>query len=428
LNGEALPRLLSEIPGPQSRRLAARLQRVESRNITAVDPEPPIFWEAAVGANVQDVDGNIYIDLTSGFGVANAGHSNPAVAAALSQQAHTLAHALGDVYPAEIKVRLLEKLSSIMPGDLSVAILANSGAEAVEAALKTAVMKTGRTGILAFKNAYHGLTYGALATTHRAHFRAPFEQQLFNGVRFASFGDLAEVDALISSAENSTHPIGCIVVEPVQGRGGVILPPDDFLPALRERCDGANIILVFDEIYVGMGRCGKWLACEHWQTTPDIAVIGKGLSGALPLSAAVGTPDVMNAWPASSGEAIHTSTFIGNPIACAAALAQIAEIEARNLIDRALALGVRIRTRTDRWRDKFASVADTRGVGLIQAVELHDARAAHVVVRETLKHGVLLLMEGANANILSITPPAVITDAQLDHALDVVEHCLTRTH
>ena len=425
MNGDTLPRLQTPIPGPQSRQLAARLQRVESPNITSLKPEPPIFWESAAGANVRDVDGNIYIDLTSGFGVANAGHSNEAVTNALSEQARKLSHALGDVYPAEIKVRLLEKLAEIMPGNLSVSILANSGAEAVEAALKTAVMKTKRTGILAFKNAYHGLTYGALATTHRNHFRNPFANQLFNGVHFAPFAPPREqIDVIINNAENTQHPIGCIIVEPIQGRGGIIVPPDDFLKQLRERCDGENIVLIFDEIYVGMGRCGKWLASEHWKVIPDVAIIGKGLSGALPISAAIGTPDVMNAWPPSTGEAIHTSTFIGNPIACAAALAQIQEIESRNLLQRATELGVRIRTRTDRWREKSDVVVDTRGIGLIQAVELRDADAALHVVNECLQRGVLLLMEGTNANILAITPPAVITEEQLDHALDVIENCL----
>ncbi|HEY0672601.1 MAG TPA: aminotransferase class III-fold pyridoxal phosphate-dependent enzyme, partial [Longimicrobiales bacterium] len=295
MNGEQLPQLVTSIPGPASRQLAVRLRRVESRNITAVEPTPPIFWQQAQGANVRDVDGNVYIDLTSGFGVANAGHSNPQVAQAIATQAATLAHALGDVYPADIKVLLLERLAQLMPAPLRVSILANSGAEAVEAALKTAVMHTGRTGILAFDDAYHGLSYGALSVTQRAHFREPFERQLFQGVHFAAFPDeaahaasvLAQIDAIIARADNSEHPIGCIIVEPIQGRGGIVVPPTWFLRALRDRCDSSGRILIFDEVYVGVGRTGRWLACEHWQVVPDIAVIGKGLSGALPLSAAV---------------------------------------------------------------------------------------------------------------------------------------------
>jgi 4-aminobutyrate aminotransferase-like enzyme len=436
LSGDELPHLITTIPGPASQQLAARLQRVESPNITSLHPQPPIFWQHARGANVRDVDGNIYIDLTSGFGVANAGHANEAVIAALTEQAKLLAHALGDVYPAEIKVRLLERIAEVMPGDLSVSILGSSGAEAVEAALKTAVMRTKRSGILAFHNSYHGLTYGALATTHRSHFRDPFTKQLFGGVRFATFPQhdnerdavLSEIDEVLENAEASEHPTGCIIVEPIQGRGGIVIPPNWFLRELRERCDARNRILIFDEIYVGWGRTGRWLACEHWNVIPDVAVIGKGLSGALPISAAVGTPTVMNAWPPSTGEAIHTSTFIGNPIACAAALAQIDEIESKRLLQRAIDLGVRIDARTLSWPARLNGVTSVRGHGLIQAVELADGERALRVVHECMRHGILLLVEGPNANVLAITPPAVITEEQLDHALDVIEHVVSDAH
>jgi 4-aminobutyrate aminotransferase-like enzyme len=434
LNGDELPHLITTIPGPASQQLAARLQRVESPNITSLQPQPPIFWQHARGANVRDVDGNIYIDLTSGFGVANTGHSNEAVVTALSEQAKLLAHALGDVYPAEIKVRLLERIAEVMPGDLSVSILSSSGAEAVEAALKTAMMRTRRSGVLAFKNSYHGLTYGALATTHRSHFRDPFATQLFPGVQFASFPQrdgerdsvLAEIDAALDHAETTEHPIGCIIVEPIQGRGGIVIPPDWFLHELRERCDARSRILIFDEIYVGWGRTGQWLACERWNVLPDVAVIGKGLSGALPISAAVGTPAVMSAWPASTGEAIHTSTFIGNPIACAAALAQIDEIESRDLLQRARDLGARIDARISSWPAELNGIISVRGHGLIQAVELADGERALRVVHECLRQGIMLLVEGRGANVLAITPPAVITVEQLDHALDVIERVLRR--
>lgn len=431
MNGRQLPHRITDIPGPISRQLAERLHRVESPNITALDPQPPIFWLEARGANVRDVDGNIYVDLTAGFGVTNAGHANAAVGRAISQQAQNLAHALGDVYPAAVKVELLEKLAAVLPVPLEVAILASSGGEAVEAALKTAIMHTRRSGVLAFENSYHGLTYGALATTHRIHFRGPFEAQLYQGVRFAPFpahrdalaATLHLVDECLAAAENSAHPIGCIIVEPIQGRGGIVVPPAEFLAELRARCDGNRRILIFDEIYTGMARTGRWLACEHWDVIPDVAVIGKGLSGALPLSAAVGTADVMRAWPPSSGEAIHTSTFIGNPVACAAALAQIAEIERHDLLTRARSLGDHIRARTSRWLS-MAQVAEARGLGLLQGVLLDNAALARHVVHECLMRGVLLLMEGGDGDVLAITPPAVITEEQLDFALDTIEQIL----
>lgn len=411
LSGTSLPRLLTEIPGPRSVALAERLSAVESPNITALQSTAPIFWQAAHGANVRDVDGNVYVDLTAGFGVATAGHANSAVVQAIAQQAALLPHALGDVYPAEIKVRLLERLADVMPGDLSVTILANSGAEAVEAALKTAVMRTQRSGVLAFRNSYHGLTYGALATTHRTHFRAQFEKQLFADVHFASF-DIAEVDDILAQ-----HDIGAVIIEPIQGRGGIIVPPDGFLAALRERCDGKTRILIFDEIYTGCGRTGRWLACEHWNVLPDVVTIGKGLSGALPISACIGTPSVMNAWPRSTGEAIHTSTFLGNPVACAAALAQIDQIG--GLLARALHLGAII----EEWALKHRF--ERTGLGLIQGVRVGSGKRALEACDRCLKKGVLLLAEGPTAEVLAITPPAVITEAQLRFALGEIAAILS---
>ena len=413
---DSLPNIITPIPGPRSRDLARRLSQVESRNITALELQP-IFWAEAAGALVRDVDGNTFIDLTSGFGVATAGHANAAVVAAIQKQAALLPHALGDVYPADIKVDLLERLARILPAPLQVGILANSGAEAVEAALKTAVMHTGRTGILAFENSYHGLTYGALATTHRKHFREHFEAQLFAGVQFAPFAtphdDLAAILRAIDS--KLTDDIGAIIIEPIQGRGGIVMPHPDFLRALRERCDAKARILIFDEVYTGIGRTGRWLACEHWHVIPDVVVIGKALSGALPISACVGSAEIMQAWPPSTGEAIHTSTFLGNPIACAAALAQLEQIERHEWLARATELGEIIQSRVAKWG------LEARGIGLIQGIVTEQAAA---LCDTCLRHGVLLLAEGPSADVLAITPPATISHTQLDFALNAIERCL----
>jgi 4-aminobutyrate aminotransferase-like enzyme len=427
--GQALARIVTGVPGPFSRELAARLARVESRNITSQLDAGPIFWAEAAGANVRDADGNTYIDLTAGFGVATAGHANVAVASAIAQQAAQLPHAMGDVHPAAVKVELLEKLASITPGELDVSILASSGAEAVEAALKTAKLRTGKAGVIAFEGSYHGLTYGALATTWRSDFRAPFTDQLSKVVRFAPFPaerreGVSLLDALhrikdvITEAEASSAPIGAIIVEPILGRGGIVPPVHGFLAALRELCDGEQCVLIFDEIYTGCGRTGRWFACEHDGVIPDIIVIGKALTGSLPLSAAIGSPAVMDAWPPSTGEAIHTSTFLGNPLGCAAALAQLGEIERLGLLERATFLGEQIRARIEDWSARFDVVIGARGRGLLQAVVL--ARPLGVrLSNAALERGILVLPEGEGA--LAITPPAVITEAQLASALDGIE-------
>ena len=452
--GERLPALRTAVPGPRSRALTTRLRRVESRNITATD-DGPIFWAEAAGANVRDVDGNVYIDLTAGFGVSAAGHGSPAVGEAIAAQYRRLAHAMGDVHPADVKVELLERLAALAPGDLSVSILSANGSDAVESALKTAVMATGRPGIVAFEGGYHGLGYGALSVTSGDRFRAPFTDQLFQGVRFAPFPRagstpgrgtatngrtdagighepvpaghdgpvtteraLGAVRAAVEEAAAGEHPVGAVIVEPIQGRGGVVVPPAEFLPELRSLCTEIGVLLILDEVYTGLGRTGRWFACQHWDVVPDVLVVGKSLAGGLPLSAAIGSPGVMDAWPASDGEAIHTSTFLGNPVTCAAALAQLREIEARGLVARAASLGDRLATRLREVGERH-EVGPVRGLGLMRALELvGPPGTAARVSAAALREGVIVLSEGT---ALAFTPPLTITEAQLDHAVDVIE-------
>ena len=429
LRGDELPHLLTEIPGPRSRELAARLARVESPNVTRTDP-PPIIWTEARGAAVRDADHNVYVDLTAGFGVAHAGHAPTAVAAAISAQAHTLAHGLGDVYPPDVKVLLLERLAAIAPGELQRSILATSGAEAVEAALKTAVMRTGRSGVVAFEGAYHGLTYGALAATWRADFRAPFRRQLYGGVRFVPYptGDggaaLDAVRRALADAERAGDAVGAVLLEPILGRGGLLEAPAAFLRGLRELCDGERCLLILDEVYTGCGRTGRWFACEAAGVVPDLLVVGKALSGSLPISAVIGTADAMGGWPPSSGEAIHTSTFLGNPVACAAALAQLEAIESGDLLRRAERLGERIRETTVEWAERYSGVGAPRGRGLLQGVPLPAPGRALRVTEHCLRRGVLLLAEGNDGEVLAVTPAAVITEEQLDFALAAVEESI----
>ena len=231
----------------------------------------------------------------------------------------------------------------------------------------------------------------------------------------------------ILESSSTDHPVGAVIAEPVQGRGGIRVPPAGFLRALRDLCTELDVLLILDEVYTGFGRTGRWFACEHEAVVPDLLVTGKSLAGGLPLSAVVGLPSVMEAWPPSEGEALHTSTFLGNPIACAAALAQLREIDELGLVARARELGDRIRDRVTGWVRSRGWAAGSRGLGLMRAIALSgpDAAAhAAAAADRALRAGVLVLPEG---DALALTPPLVITERQLDHALDVLEEALDST-
>src|ERR1035437_8534145 len=343
------------------------LRAYESRNVTFVEPDGswPIVWERAKGVHVWDADGKKYLDLTAAFGVAAAGPANPNVVKAGQKQMARLLHAMGDVHPHALKAQLARELSRITferwakknrqsaigNRQSGKVIFSNSGFEAVESALKTAMLATGKHGVIAFEGAYHGLGYGALNATHREHFRSPFRSQLREFAHFVPFpfsSRSSRGEEAHSKIGNKTEPIhiGCyeieekirqvfrreiiggILIEPIQARGGINVPPKEFLPLLRKLCDEHGALHIADEIYTGFGRTGKWFACEHTGVMPDLICLGKALTGGFPLSACVGRADLIDAaWPASTGEAIHTSTFLGHPVGCAMALAQIAEIK-----------------------------------------------------------------------------------------------------
>jgi 4-aminobutyrate aminotransferase/(S)-3-amino-2-methylpropionate transaminase len=389
-----LPLLRTKIPGPRSRALARQLHQVESRNITFISNRWPVFWQRARGTNVWDVAGNRYLDLTAAFGVASVGHNNPRVVAAIRRQAGQLLHAMGDVHPNELKLKLARELVALTFRRNARVIFANSGAEAVEAAIKTAAIHTGKPGVIAFTGAYHGLTYGALAATWRKDFRMPFAKQLG---RFVTHLPYRQAPSRVPAN------CGAVIVEPIQGRGGIVVPPDDFLPKLRKFCDRHGLVLIADEIYTGFCRTGRWFACEHWDMQPDLICVGKGMAGGLPLSACIGRADVMDSWPASTGEAIHTSTFLGNPLGCAAALASITEMKRLCLADRAAKLGEYVQSRLP-----------VRGKGLMLGLPVKNAPS---LCEELLQRGILALPEG---EVLGLTPPLTILRSELDHCLDII--------
>jgi len=296
------------------------------------------------------------------------------------------------------------------------------------------MLATGKHGVIAFSGAYHGLGYGALNVTHRDFFRGPFHYQLREFGHFVQFpsktGDLAAVEWAIHRVLRRER-IGAILVEPVQARGGINIPPKEFLATLRRLCHEHGALLILDEIYTGFGRTGKWFACEHSGIVPDLICLGKALTGGFPLSACVGRADIMDAaWPASRGEAIHTSTFLGNPVGCAMALAQIAEIQRLNLCKRSAELGDFLLKELSRVQNpKFK--LEARGLGLIAGLELRltdgkpASAAALQAVKTMLHRGFILLPEGEHANVISFTPPLTITKAQLVKAVSALAEVLT---
>lgn len=436
MTGKDLPKIATLLPGPRSRELAKRLRRVESPNVTYVGQSFPIFWHRARGANVEDVDGNCFIDLTSAFGVQGAGHGHHRIVQAVCEQAGEISHGMGDVHPTEIKVKLAERLAELAPGDLSQVIFSSSGSEAVESAFKTASMFTGKPGIIAFEGAYHGLTYGALAATHRPDFRTPFLKQLGKFVQHIPFPDpyhypgknenelLAGCFERIETSLRSTQ-VGGVIVEPIQGRGGIIIPPIGFLGKLKQLCRRYRALLIADEIMTGFGRTGAWFACDEEGVVPDILVLGKGMTGGFPISACMSTPDIMASWGESSGEAIHTSTFMGSPLGAAFALATLSVLEGEHLIERSRQLGASFISRLKAEAVHHPLIGHVRGRGLMIGVELvldgdplkPASSEACTLVNDLLNDGIMVLPCGPAHNVLSITPPFVITKEQLEYAL-----------
>ncbi len=421
------PQLATKVPGPASHALAARLARVESQDVTALDPIP-IFWERASGSNLWDVDGNRYVDLTAAFGVANVGHAHPEVVEALSNQASTLLHGMGDVHPPRVKVELLERLSRIYPrGGAETppavrSVLSSSGSDAVETAIKTAMLATGRAGIIAFEGAYHGLSLGALDCTWRSDFREPFRARLPGKTRFARYGEIDDVERVATEA--GRDEIGAILVEPVQGRGGERVPPVGFLRALRALCDDRGWLLIADEIYTGLGRTGAVFACDHEAVVPDLLCVGKGLASGMPISACIGLEPVFAAWPVSGGEALHTQTFLGHPTSCAAALASLDVSEREGLPRRARDLGREVRSWLSDHLADVASVREVRGLGLMIGVECIEPRVALDASARLLERGYVLLPSGEGGRVLSLTPPLSIGRAALMTACEEIVRVL----
>ena len=448
--GRMLPQMRVAPPGPESRRLARELARHESPGASSICAgETPIVWERARGSNVLDVDGNAYIDMTAGFGVAGLGHTQSRVTAAIRRQSHALLHGLGDVHPNVPRVALARRLAELAPGGRSKVIFCSTGTEAVEAALKTATLFTGRHGFLAFQGAFHGQSYGALAVTDREQFRRPFLPQLHQGVARAPYpycyrcplglqypycdvACLKPVEDLLDAPPDSVGPIAAVIIEPVQGREGEIVPPPEYMPRLKELCARKGVLLIVDELMTGFGRTGEWFAVDHWGVEPDILCVGKAMANGLPVAACIAREEVMDAWRYQGGEPPYSSTFMGHPLGSAAALAAIDEMERRRLPRQARIMGEELLRRCRRLQERHRLIGDVRGLGMMVGVELvrdrktkepAPAEAARVV-QACLERGVILIPSGSRGNVLSLTPPLTIARRQLDHALAALDESL----
>jgi len=406
------PEIRVKPPGPRSRELSARLARAESPAVEArreARELETIVYDRGEGTFVFDVDGNRYVDLAAGFGALLLGHGDESVQNAIIAQTKKLALALGDVYASEPKVLLCEKLAALYPEPGARVLLGATGADAVTAALKTAVLATGRSGVLAFAGAYHGLSYAPLAACGlHASFREPFVEQLGRHVTFAPFPtNEAEENDCIIHMQNAliSGQIGAVLVEPILGRGGCVVPPPLFLRRVRDLCDKAGALLVVDEIWTGLGRSGSMLMSVSQGVLADVVCLGKGLGGGVPISACIGSAKAMAPWGARGGATLHTATHFGNPIACAAALATLARLTELGLADHARRAGEDF---LELLNERFAGDARVRGVrgrGLMIGVQLDSAARALGAMRALLERGWIVLTGGAAGDTLTLTPP-----------------------
>ncbi len=422
MSGNELPAIVAPPPGPRSRELARRLEAVESpafdarrraRAAASGEDQAPIVYASGRVANVFDVDGNRYVDLTAGFGALVLGHAPNAATDAAIAATQELALALGDVYASELKVRACEALVHLFPEKGARVMLGLSGADAITCALKTALLATGKPRVVAFEGSYHGLSHGPLAALGFAPaFREPFTAHLGVPVTFAPYpmaGDHGTLDASLSAVRAALKggDVGAILVEPMLGRGGCVVPPSSFLPALRSLADEAGALLVFDEIWTGIGRTGAMLACDDAGVVPDVLCLGKALGGGVPVSACIGRAAVMEAWGAHGGTLVHTGTHFGSPPACAAVLATLDHVRGHDLAKRAADVG-------DAWRSELvAGGARVTGRGLMVGIETEDAPAALALARRMLARGYIVLTGGTGGNVLTLTPPLTIDPALL---------------
>src|SRR5690349_12127431 len=434
-----LPQLLGALPGPRARQIIERDKKVLSPSYTR---PYPLVASRGEGAIVEDVDGNRFLDFNAGIAVVATGHCHPKVVEAIEQQAARLIHMSGTDFYYENMVTLAEKLAALAPGGGERRVyFGNSGTEAIEAAIKMARYSTGRDKFIAFLGAFHGRTMGSLSLTASKSVQRHGFAPLLPGVTHIPYAycyrcaygktpdtcavECAKVieDQLVKTILPADE-VAAIVLEPVQGEGGYIVPPQKFFDELARIAKRFGMLLVFDEVQSGMGRTGKMWAAEHFNAAPDIMAVAKGLASGLPLGATVARADLMT-WPPGA----HASTFGGNPVSCAAALTTIGLLQ-DGLVENAARMGEHMMSRLKTWPARFPAVGDVRGLGLMIGIELvRDQKTKErapelrdLVVQRAFERGLLIL--GAGDNTLRLSPPLVITREQCDFAIETLEECL----
>ena len=367
----------------------------------------PVTIEKGVGAHVWDVDGKEYIDCMGGYGVALVGHQNQRVNNAIKEQIDKIITVHSSLYN-KTREEFLKTLIGLTPKGLTQVHLNNSGAEAIEAAMKFARKFTGKKGMVAMKGSYHGKSFGSLSLTFNPKYRKAFAP-LVEKVSFASYGDMESLRSVID------EDTAFIILEPIQGESGIIVAPDGFLQEVRKLCDEKGILLIFDEIQAGLGRTGRLWACDHWNTAPDILCLAKGIAGGVPMGATLARPDIL----ASISKGEHSSTFGGNPISCAAGTAALKALTEDGLIENSEKMGKIFKEGLEKLKEKHSIIREIRGKGLMIGIEMKFE--VRDILMGLIKEGVLMLYSGRN--ILRILPPLVISEEDVTkvlHALDII--------
>jgi 4-aminobutyrate aminotransferase / (S)-3-amino-2-methylpropionate transaminase / 5-aminovalerate transaminase len=434
--------LKTVVPGPKSKALADRRRSAVPRGLSH---GTPVYVAKAQDAWLEDVDGNRYIDFAGGIGCLNVGHRQEAVLSAIQNQLDNFLHTCAQVTPYEVYVRLAERLNEVTPGAFAKkTLLLNTGAEAVENAVKIARAHTGRSGIIAFEDAFHGRTMMTLALTSKTHpYKAgfaPFPGDVYRipyayCYRCSYSLKYPQCDVFCARHLEDTfkrvvasEDVAAVIAEPVLGEGGFVAPPPEFFPTLIDICHKHGVPFIADEVQSGFGRTGKLFASEHYGIEPDILVTAKSLGGGLPLAAITGRAEIMDA-PGPGGLG---GTFAGNPVSCAAALAVLGLFEEGDLLQRANELGKHFQRRAKEWQKRLPIIGDVRGLGGMQAIELVKSRETREPAAEETKeitkycyeHGLITITAGSYSNVIRVLVPLVVTPGQVDEAMDVLEAAL----